>query len=92
MSGGDILDLHDYLNVQRIFRLLAAQWGCPVWAARQRIRIVIDQSWEKAKSDPEAEALWKKYFPEGKPTPDQYVLWLGHAHERGEEMPYLLKE
>lgn len=43
-------------------------------------------------SDPEQKELWVRYFPNGKPTPDQYILLLGHAHERGEEIPFLLKE
>lgn len=43
-------------------------------------------------SDPDEKALWDKYFPSGKPTPDRYILMLGHAHERGEEIPVLLKE
>lgn len=53
---------------------------------------MIDESWEKAMSDPEEKALWDKYFPCGKPTPVQYILLLGHAHEKGEEIPLLLKK
>ena len=71
---------------------MAVRWGCPVWVARRRIQLAIDRSWRLARYDPKEKALWEMYFPAGKPTPDQYVLWLGHAHERGEEMPYLLKE
>lgn len=85
------MDLHDYRNVRRVLRGLAAQWKCPVWVARWTIRKHIDQSWERAQADPEAGQRWNKYFPEGKPTPEQYILWLGHAHERGEEMPFLLR-
>jgi len=69
---------------------MAAQWGCPVWSVHQIIRQAIDQSWEKAESDPQAMARWLKYFPSGKPTPKQYILRLGHARERGEDIPPLL--
>jgi len=86
------MDLHDYLNVRRVFRSLSAQWKCPVWMVKMIIRIKIDQSWEEAISDPEKRALWEKSFPSGKPTPTQYILLLGHAHENMEEIPYLLKE
>lgn len=84
------MTLRDYLNVRRVFRTMAAEWGCPVWVVKKTIRCIIDRNWESALSDPETKALWDKYFPNGKPTPDEYVLWLGHAHEKGEEMPYLL--
>lgn len=86
------MDLHDFRNVRRVFRMMAAEWGCPVWVVKGTIRRHIDRSYEKAMSDPEAKAPWDEYFPAGKPTPDQYILRLGHAHEKGEEMPYLLKE
>lgn len=86
------MNIHDFLNVRRVFRRMAAEWGCPVWMVKQTIRQLIDQSWEKAMPDPEEKALWDKYFPNGKPTPDQYILRLGHAHENGETVPYLLKD
>lgn len=86
------MDLHDYLNVRRVFRTMAAEWGCPVWLIKWMLRRMIDKSWEKAMSDPEEKALWDKYFPCGKPTPVQYILLLGHAHEKGEEIPLLLKK
>ena len=89
-SGGDNLDLHDFMNVQRVFRTLAAEWGCPVWAVKRTIRRIIDQNWERAMSDPEAKAMWDAYFPTGKPTPDQYILRLGNAHENGEDMPFFI--
>lgn len=85
------MDLHDYLNVRRTFRMLAAEWNCPVWAAKIVVRRAISNSWEKARTNPEAAALWEKYFPGGKqPTPTEYILLLGHAHERGEEIPQIL--
>lgn len=86
------MDLHDFLNVRRVFRMLAAEWNCPIWAVKLTIRGCIDRSWEKAQSDPEWKAELDKYFPAGKPTPTQYILRLGHAHETGEDVPYLLKE
>lgn len=86
------MDLHDSFNVQRVFRALAVEWGCPVWMVRQIIQQTIDRSWEKAMSDSKAKALWDKYFPSGKPTPDQYILLLGHAHESGETVPFLFNE
>lgn len=86
------MNLHDYMNVRRVFRMMAAEWKCPVWIVKRTIRIMINHSWEKAMSNPEEKALWDKYFPNGRPTPDEYILWLGHAHETGKEVPYLLKE
>jgi len=85
------MDLHDFLNVRRVFRMLAAEWNCPVWVVKRTIRRIINQSWSQAMSDPNEKALWDKYFPNGKPTPDQYILRLGRAHETGEDFPFLLK-
>ena len=84
------MDLRDHWNIRRVYRAMAAEWGCPIWAVKRIIRRSIDRSWEMAVSDPQAKALWSKYFPKGKPTPDQYILRLGHAHENGEDVPYLL--
>lgn len=86
------MDLHDSRNVRRVFRTMAEDWGCPVWVVRRTIQQTIDRNWEKAMSDSEAKALWDKYFPSGKPTPNQYILRLGHAHENGENIPFLLNE
>lgn len=86
------MNLRDYLNVRRVFRTMASEWNCPVWVVRLTIRKMINRCWEKAMSDPEEKALWDNYFPKGKPTAGQYILMLGHAHERGEEVPFLLKE
>lgn len=85
------MDLHDFLNVRRVFRTIAAEWGCPVWVVKLTIQRSISNAWEKSRSDPEAVALWEKYFPGGKqPTPTEYILRLGHAHEIGEEVPPLI--
>jgi len=70
--------------------MMAREWGCPVWAVKLVIKRGIDQSWEKALHDPEAKALWDTYFPGGKPTANGYILRLGQAYEREEEMPFLL--
>ena len=86
------MDLHDFFNVQRVFQALAEEWGCPVWMVRQIIQQIIDRSWEKVMSDSETKALWDKYFPSGKPTPGQYILRLGQAHENGEDVPFLFSE
>ena len=86
------MDLHDYLNVRRVFRTMAYEWKCPVWVVKLIIRRMINESWERVMSHPEEKALWEKYFPNGKPTPDQYILLLGHAHERGEEIPFLFQK
>lgn len=85
------MNLHDYLNVRRVLKTMAAEWGCPVWVVKLTLRRIIDQSWEKAMIDPEAKTLWDTYFPSGKPTPNQYILRLGHAHEKGEDVPYLFQ-
>lgn len=84
------MDLHDYLNVRRVLRTMAAQQGIPVFVVKMTIRRAIDEAWEKSRSDPEAVATWDRYFPQGKPTPEQYILRLGYAHENGEDVPYML--
>ena len=86
------MDLHDYLNIRRVLRIMAKQWHCPVWMVKKIIQRNIDLSFEKAMSDPNSIALWNRYFPNGKPTPEQYILLLGHAHETGAEIPFLLEE
>ena len=88
---GDTMNLRDYLNVRRVLRTMSAQWNCPVWVVKGIIRRSIQQSWEEAMTNPEQKALCDKYFPKGKPTPDQYILRLGHAHENGEDVPYLFR-
>jgi len=84
------MDLHDRANVNRVFRLMSKEWGVPVWKVKQILQEYIDQSWEASAQIPENQALWNKYFPDGKPTSEQYVLRLGHARETGEQVPYLL--
>lgn len=86
------MDSHDSRNVRRVLRRLSAEWCCPIWAVERMIQQNIDRSWEKAMSDPEAKALRDKYFPDGKPTPEQYILWLGHAHENRKVVPRLLDD
>ena len=83
--------MRDYLNVRRVMRLLAREWGMPVVLVKKRIQQALDEAWERAKEDPEAADRLNKYFPAGKPTPRKYILLLGHAHEQGEDIPYLLK-
>lgn len=85
------MKIREFLNVRRVLRTIAAQWECPVNEAKGRIRLAIDRSWEMAQSDPEEKAVLDFYFPQGKPTPEQYILRLGRAHEQGEEVPGLLK-
>ena len=82
----------DYQNVQNILRVLAEAWECPVQAVKEVIQKLIDESWEAAILIPEKRRVWDQHFPDGKPTAEQYILWLGKAHERGEEVPYLLGE
>ena len=86
------MKLHDYLNVRRVLRALATEWKCPVWIVKIIIRGTIQRSWENAMSDHEAKVLWETYFPSGKPSPEQYILRLGHAHETGTEIPVLLQK
>ena len=85
------MKIYDFLNVQRVLRTIARQWDCPVWQAKRRIRCAIDQSWEMADSNPDEKGVLDFYFPQGKPTPEQYILRLGQAHEHGEPVPHLLK-
>lgn len=85
------MDLHDYLNVRRILKLLGREWNCPIWAVKLTIQRSLDETWANAQGDPEAAARLDKYFPDGKPTPEGYILRLGRAHESGEDIPYLLK-
>ena len=85
------MKIREFLNVQRVLRTIAAQWQCPVYQAKRRIQQAIDQSWQMAQSDPGEKAVLDFYFPQGKPTPEQYILKLGRAHEQGEAVPTLLK-
>jgi len=84
------MDAHERRNVNRVFRTMAREWGCPVWMVRQTIQKAIDQSWENSMHNSEARAVWCKYFPDGKPTPEQYILFQGRKFETGEDMPELL--
>ena len=86
------MDQNDSRNVRRVLRHLSSEWRCPVWAVERTLQENIDRCWEKAMLKPEDKALWDKYFPDGKPTAQQYVLWLGRAHENREHVPYLLKD
>ena len=86
------MNISNYLNVQRVLRTIATEWGCSVRKVKRTVQRVIDQSWEKAAYDAEAKALLDKYFPSGKPTTEQYILRLGLAHENGENVPYLLND
>jgi len=90
-KGSDNMNLHDYLNVRRVLKMLGRQWKCPVWVVKLTIQRCLDETWANAQGDPEATELLNKYFPEGKPSPEGYILRLGRAHETGENVPYLLK-
>lgn len=84
------MDSRERRNVNRVFRVLAREWHCPEWMVYTTIQRAIDESWEYAMSDPKAKALWDQYFPNGKPTADQYILFQGRYFENGEDMPDLL--
>ena len=85
------MDYRESRKIQRVLRVLARQWNCPVWMVTRTVQEKIDRSWNCAQLDPQEKALWDQYFPNGKPTAEEYILWLGRAQENGEEMPYLLK-
>ncbi len=84
------MDTHDRANVNRVLRHLSQEWGQPVWKVKHIIQQSIDQSWAEAMLDANKKALWEKYFPDEKPSSEQYILLLGHAHEHNEDIPYLL--
>lgn len=85
------MDLHDRANVRRVIRQMSRDQRLPEWAVIRTIENAIAAAWDRSRSDPEAAALWEKYFPGGeKPTPEEYICRLGHAHERGEYVPELL--
>ena len=86
-----MMTLQEHMNVRRVFRHMAAQWGCPVFVVKKTIRRTIDETWARACQDPKEKAAWDRYFPNGKPTPGQYILLLGRANENGESIPELLK-
>lgn len=86
------MDLHDYSNVKRVLRTMSREWRVPVWKVEQIIQESIDKTWEKALSDPERKNLLDTYFPAGKPTPHQYILRLGQAHEGNEHIPPLMED
>ncbi len=86
------MDLHDYSNVKRVLRNLSKKWRVPIWKAEQIVQDVIDKTWEKSIYDPKQKTLLDTYFPAGKPTPQQYILRLGQAHERNEYIPLFLED
>ena len=86
------MDLHDYSNIKRVLRNLSREWRVPTWKVEQIVQEVIDKTWEKAIDDPEHKILLDTYFPTGKPTPQQYILRLGQAHERNEYIPLFLED
>ena len=86
------MNLWDFLNVRRVLRRLASQWDCPVFAVKLLLRGHIKKSYEIAMSDPSKKALWDQYFPAGMTSPNQFILRLGHAHENGEYVPFLLQD
>lgn len=83
---------HETRNVRRTLRLLSSRWGYPVWLVERTIQQSIDECWQTAQNDPGEKALWDKYFPNGKPTAQEYILLLGNAHENGQHVPRLLKD
>lgn len=85
------MDQHDGANVKRVLRTISKEWRVPIWKVEQIIQENIDKSWSAARSNPERKALWDQYFPDGKPTSEKYILWLGKSHENREEVPYLLE-
>lgn len=86
------MNAHDRTNVNRVLQHLSREWMQPVWKVIHLIQQSIDRSWEEAMLDADKKALWDRYFPNGKPTPEEYILLLGHAHEENVDIPYLLKE
>ena len=84
------MNMRERRNVNRVFRTIAREWNCPVWLVKVIIQRTIDESWEKAAHDPTSQYLWHKYFPNGKPTPEQYILFQGRKFENDEDMPDLL--
>ena len=84
------MDAHERRNVNRVLRTMAREWRCPEWMVRRTIQNAIDQSWESSMQNPEAKAVWCKYFPDGKPTLEEYILFQGRKFENGEEMPTIL--
>ena len=84
------MDHQDARRVRRVLRTIAAQWGYPVWKVESTIAQSIDQAWEDSQNDPTMKARWDYYFPNGKPTPQEFILRLGRAQETGENIPYLL--
>lgn len=85
------MDRHTRANVMRVLRLLARTWQMPTELAYRRIQQAIDESWELAQ-EPGKETireLWQRYFPGGKPTPEEYFIWYAAEQEAGRKPPYL---
>jgi len=72
--------------------MMAKEWNCPVWLVKRTVQHIINKNWERAQSIPEDKARWDMYFPDGKPTTEQFILQKGRAFERGEEMPMLFRD
>ena len=88
------MDRHTKANVMRMLRLLGREWRMPPELAHRRIKEIIDQSWELAQQ-PGKETnweLWQRYFPGGKPTPEEYFIWYAAETEKGHKPPYLFND
>ena len=82
------MDARERRNVKRAMRLIGKDFNLPEWKVPQFLQQFIDHSWARAEVDPAHKALLDQYFPGGKPTPEEYILLLGRAEERGEKLPY----
>ena len=83
---------YDDSKIQNMYQIITEKTGQPEWLVGIILCYGIERSWEIAEQDLELKILWEKYFPKGKPTPEEYLLWLAQAQESGEDIPFLLRE
>ena len=66
-------------------RLAAAQFGKTEAEFRSVMRKSLDDTWEKSRSDPELKIIWDFYFPNGKPSVEEFFVHLATVSGYGEE-------
>ena len=86
------MDKHTKANVMRVLRRLGREWGMYPEQVYRHIQQLIDESWTNsmAQGNEKKHELWLRYFPNGKPTVEEYFIWYAGEQEAGRQPPYLL--
>lgn len=65
----------DKLKGMAILYQLSAESGVPLKQIEAEIQECIDEAWKSA--DPKVQANQRLYFPDGKPTPMEFIVVMG---------------